>query len=229
MKVLGIDTSTMIGAIGIVSEEEILAEVKLNVQITFSEILLSSIDSLLKNIQMKIEEIDGFAIAIGPGSFTGLRIGVSTIKGLIFALNKPVTSIITLDCLASFFPYSKYPIGAILDAKKEEVYFSCYDTQKGKVNRISEYLVISPEKLGEIIKEKTILVGSGVRPYKEKIEKALKDKAVFIEPFDSFPSGALIARLGMEKIKKGHTENIETLEPFYIRKSEQELKKRVSG
>jgi tRNA threonylcarbamoyladenosine biosynthesis protein TsaB len=227
MKILGIDTSTLVLAVGVVSEEKVLAEVKLDIQVTYSEILLSSIDQLLKNIQTRIEDIDGFSLAIGPGSFTGLRIGLSTVKGLAFALKKPVAAVVSLDCLASFFPYSNFPVGALLDAKKQEVYFAWYDTRKGEIKRISDYLVISPENLNEFIKEKTLLVGPGAKVYRENIEKSLKENAVFGDAFELFPSGAMIAKLGIEKIKKNEIENIETLEPFYIRKSEQELKKRV--
>ena len=224
MKVLGVDTSTMTAGIGIVEGDEILVEVKFSVKITYSEILVSCIDRALKNVGLKIEEMNGFAISIGPGSFTGLRIGLSTLKGLSFATGRPLASVPSLDALAYLSLYCQYPVVTMLDAKKNQVYAAIYDTKDGELKRQSEYLVLDVEDLVKKISEKTLFVGPGAKLYRKKLIELLKDKAYFSLAEQSLPSGATIAFLGSKKLISGQLEDIVTLEPLYLRKSEAELK-----
>lgn len=100
MKVLGIDTSTSCGSVGLIDDDSIIAEYHLNIAVTHSERLLGAIEFVLREARCTMEDLDGWAISLGPGSFTGLRIGVSTIKGLAFATQKPVAGVPTLDVLA---------------------------------------------------------------------------------------------------------------------------------
>ena len=224
MKVLGVDTSTMTAGIGIVEEDEILVEVKFSVKITYSEILLFCIDQALKNVSLKIDDMDGFAISIGPGSFTGLRIGLSTLKGLSFATGKPLVSIPSLDALAYLSLYCQYPVVTMLDAKKNQVYAAIYETKDGELKRQSDYLVIGVEDLVKRISHKTLFVGSGAKLYQKKLIELLKDKAYFSQAERSLPSGATVAFLGSKKLILGQFEDIVNLEPLYLRKSEAELK-----
>ena len=224
MKVLGVDTSTMTAGIGIVEEGEILVEVKFSVKITYSEILLSCIDQALKNVGLKIDDMDGFAISIGPGSFTGLRIGLSTLKGLSFATRKPLASVLSLDALAYLSLYCQYPVVAMLDAKKSQVYAAIYETREGKLKRQSDYLVIDVEDLVKRISQKTLFVGPGAKLYQKKLIELLKDKAYFSQAEQSLPSGATVAFLGSKKLILSQFEDIVDLEPLYLRKSEAELK-----
>jgi len=224
MKVLGVDTSTMTAGIGIVEEDEILVEVKFSVKITYSEILLFCIDQALKNVSLKIDDMDGFAISIGPGSFTGLRIGLSTLKGLSFATGKPLESIPSLDALAYLSLYCQYPVVTMLDAKKNQVYAAIYETKDGELKRQSDYLVIGVEDLVKRISHKTLFVGSGAKLYQKRLIELLKDKAYFSQAERSLPSGATVAFLGSKKLILGQFEDIVNLEPLYLRKSEAELK-----
>jgi len=224
MKVLGVDTSTMTAGIGIVEEDEILVEVKFSVKITYSEILLFCIDQALKNVSLKIDDMDGFAISIGPGSFTGLRIGLSTLKGLSFATGKPLVSIPSLDALAYLSLYCQYPVVTMLDAKKNQVYAAIYETNDGELKRQSDYLVIDVEDLVKRISHKTLFVGSGAKLYQKRLIELLKDKAYFSQAERSLPSGATVAFLGSKKLILGQFEDIVNLEPLYLRKSEAELK-----
>ena len=116
MKILGIDTATMISGIGVVENDHTLADFRYDVKFTHSEVLLSHIDKLLKDLNLKLGDLDGFSVSVGPGSFTGLRIGLATIKGLSFASGKPVVGIPTLDALAFLSKDCKYPLVPILDA-----------------------------------------------------------------------------------------------------------------
>ncbi|KPK77344.1 MAG: hypothetical protein AMJ89_02570 [candidate division Zixibacteria bacterium SM23_73] len=224
MKVLGVDTSTMTAGIGIVEEDEVLVEVKFSVKITYSEILLSCIDQALKNVSLKIDDMDGFAISIGPGSFTSLRIGLSTLKGLSFATGKPLVSVLSLDALAYLSLYCQYPVVTMLDAKKNQVYAAIYETKDGELKRQSDYLVIGVEDLVKRISHKTLFVGSGAKLYQKKLIELLKDKAYFSQAERSLPSGATVAFLGSKKLILGQFEDIVNLEPLYLRKSEAELK-----
>ena len=232
MKVLGVDTSTMTAGIGIVEEDEILVEVKFSVKITYSEILLSCIDQALKNVGLKIDQMDGFAVSIGPGSFTGLRIGLSTLKGLSFATGKPLASVPSLDALAHLSLYCQYPVVAMLDAKKNQVYAAMYETKNGDLKRQSDYLVVDVEDLVKRISQKTLFVGPGAKLYQKRLVELLKDRACFSLAEQSLPSGATVALLGSKRLILGQIEDIVDLEPMYLRKSEAELKFRnvpVSG
>ena len=224
MKVLGVDTSTMIAGVGIIEEDEILVDLKFDVKITYSEVLLSTIDLALRMAGLKIGDVDGFAICIGPGSFTGLRIGLSTIKGLCFASGKPLASAPSLDALASLSLYCRYPVAPLLDAKKDQVYAAIYDTSEGKLRRKSEYLVIDIDSLVKKITKMTLFVGPGARLYQKELIGLLGEKACFATGEQSTPSGASVARIGLNKLVDGQTEDITNLEPLYIRMSEAELK-----
>ena len=122
MKILAIETSTMLGGVAIADDSAgLIAEVRLNVKSTHSERLMMEIDHVLKQSFLKMSDIDVFAIAVGPGSFTGLRIGLSTVKGLSYATGKPIVSVPTLEAFAWNFPYCRYPVCTLLDARKKEV------------------------------------------------------------------------------------------------------------
>ena len=226
MKILGIDTATMVASLGLIEDKKVLAEVRFDVKVTYSEVLLSWIDYLLKSLNLKISDIDGFAISIGPGSFTGLRIGLATVKGLAFATGKPIAAVPTLDALASLSLYSKYPIVPILDAKKKEAYAAVYDTKNGKLKRLSPYMALKPENLVKRIPKQVIFLGPGVEVFKKDLEKLMGKKAHFIEGEKPLPSGAAVAFLGHEKLKKGQKDDLTFLVPLYVRESEAELKRR---
>lgn len=224
MKILGIDTSTMTASVGIIEDDQVLIDLKYDVKITYSEVLLSSIDLVLKTVELEVEKLDGFAISIGPGSFTGLRIGLSTVKGLCFASGKPLASVNSLDALASLSLFCRYPVVPLLDAKKNQVYAAIYDTSEGELKRKSGYLVVDIEELIKNISSKTLFVGPGVKVYQRDLIQFLGDKAHFAPNEQSLPSGACVARIGLGKIISGQVENITDLEPMYLRKSEAELK-----
>ena len=167
MKVLGIDTSTSCGSVGLIDDEEVISDYLLNIPVTHSERLLGAIEFVLREARCPIGEIDGWAISLGPGSFTGLRIGVSTVKGLAFATGKPVAGVSTLDVLASQIAPTSYLICPILDARKKEVYTAFYRYGEGSsLMRQSDYQAIRPEDLVKKIKEHTIFLGDGVKTYR---------------------------------------------------------------
>jgi len=225
MKILGIDTSTSCGSVGLVDDEEIISEYLLDTPVTHSERLLGSIALVLKEARLEIGDLGGWAISLGPGSFTGLRIGVSTVKGLAFATQKPVAGVSTLDVLASQISPTPYNICPIIDARKQEVYTAFYRYEEGNLlRRQSAYQAIGPEDLVKSIKERVIFIGNGVKTYGEYLRDSLKSLAIF-PPFSThFPRGSVVAKLGFELLRRGEYLDLSSFTPIYIRPSEAEIK-----
>lgn len=225
MKVLGIDTSTQCGSVGLVDHEKVISETFLNIPVTHSERLLETIDQLLKGARCPLNAIDGWAISLGPGSFTGLRIGISTVKGLAYATRKPVVGVSSLDVLASQISPTPYLICPILDARKGEVYTAFYRYEElNQLKRKSDYQVLTPERLVEYIQEKTLFIGNGVAIYSNDLKQMLPYYALFTNPSFDLPLGSTVARLGRELLIKGESLNVATFVPLYIRPSEAEIK-----
>ena len=223
MKVLGIDTSSAVGSIGIIENESVIAEYSLNVVASHSVRLMPAIDDVLKRAGLKIQDIDGFAVTIGPGSFTGLRIGVGTVKSFSYALKKPIVGVITLDALAYNLKFADKLICPILDARKQEVYSAIY---RGglKLVRQTDYLCAKIESILAHLTEPTIFVGDGVNRYREVIVENLKEHAIIAEPPFRFCRGAVVALLGYERLANGESDDYFSITPFYIRKPEAEVR-----
>jgi tRNA threonylcarbamoyladenosine biosynthesis protein TsaB len=225
MKVLGIDTSTSCESVGLIDDGEVISDYLLNIPVTHSERLLGTVEFVLREARCSIENIDGWAIALGPGSFTGLRIGVSTVKGLAFATGKPVAGVSLLDVLASQIAPTPHPICPILDARKSEVYTAFYRYEKGTfLKRQSVYQAIRPENLVKKITEPTIFLGDGVRTYGDFLLNSLPSSAIFPPAPLHVSHGSMVAKLGFELLRKGEHLNLSTFSPVYIRPSEAEMK-----
>lgn len=224
MKVLGLDTSTSCGSVGLFENGEIICDYLLSIPVTHSQRILAAIELVLKEACCSIEQIDAWAIALGPGSFTGLRIGVSTIKGLAFATGKPVTGVSTLDVLASQIPPTPYLICPVLDARKQEVYAAFYRFDKNLMSRVSDYQAIKPEDLVKTIKEKTIFLGDGAKNYKEFLLNSLSSLVLFPPAPFHLPHGSTVAKLGFEQLQKGESLDLSAFGPMYVRPSEAEIK-----
>ncbi len=228
MKILAIETSTMLGGVAIMDDSKgLIAEVRLNVKSTHSERLMTEIENLLRQSLLNITEIDVFAVSIGPGSFTGLRIGLSTVKGLSFATGKPVVSVPTLEAFAWNFPLCRHPICLLLDARKQEVYAGVFKWNDHKLTKILPETAISIKNLleNEIFLNKIVVFsGEGCSLYKEEILNRMGQNAVFASPEKMVPLPSNVAYLGLRKALKNEFANPISLVPFYIRKSEAEIK-----
>ena len=230
MKLLAIETSTMLGGIAVIDNASgLFSEVRLNVKSTHSERLMTEIDHILKQSGVAITDIDVFAVAIGPGSFTGLRIGLSTTKGFSFATGKPIVAVPTLEALAWNLPYCPYPVCTMLDARKKEVYAAVFQWKEEDFTRLMEETSVKIDVLLENIDRlsqgKVIFTGEGALLYKERIIGAMKEEAVFPPHEKMMPSPANVASIGMQKALKGEFSEPLSLVPFYIRRSEAELKR----
>jgi len=225
MKILGIDTSTSCSSIGFVDGESVVAEYLLDVPTTHSERLLDAIKHVLEQTGYAAGELDGWAVSLGPGSFTGLRIGISTIKGLAFATAKPVAGIPTLDALAFNVSPTPYLICPILDARKGEVYTSFYQyDEKGLLRRLSDFQALHPEDLAKRIERKTIFLGSGVKTYGEHLQKAVPALAYFVPDPLNLPRGSSVAKLGLERFRRNEALDLSSFTPVYVRASEAEIR-----
>ena len=225
MKVLGIDTSTPCGSVGLADDGGVISEYLLNVPVTHSERLLAAIHFVLKEAGCTVKALDGWAVSLGPGSFTGLRIGVSTVKGLAYATGKPVVGVPTLDGLAAQISPTPYLICPILDARKKEVYTAFYRYhEKNLLARLSDYQAIRPEVLIREVKEKTIFIGNGVNTYGEILRNALPSFALFPAAPLHLLHGSMVAKLGLDLLLKKDCLDIATFSPIYVRPSEAEVK-----
>jgi tRNA threonylcarbamoyladenosine biosynthesis protein TsaB len=226
MRVLGVDTSTSCGSLGIIDDEEVVAEYALLRDETHSTRLVPAIQALLKEARLDLGEIDGIAVSLGPGSFTGLRVGLSAVKGLALATERPVVGVPTLDALAANLPFTPYLICPLVDARKGEVYTALYkDGQGGQVEQLTPYQVLSPlDLLEKIPLQETVFLGDGVEAYGELIEERLGAKALFAPPHLRFLRGSTVAEIGLTRFKKGKKDDITSLVPIYVRPSDAEIK-----
>jgi tRNA threonylcarbamoyladenosine biosynthesis protein TsaB len=225
MKVLGIDTSTSCGSVGLVDDQGVIADTLLNLPVTHSERLLAAIGGVLDQSSCTLTDLNGIAISLGPGSFTGLRIGVSVVKGLAFATGLPVVGVSTLDALAAQVAPTSYAICPILDARKAEVYTALYRYEGGtRVKRLTPYRAVRPEELVAQIREKTIFIGDGTRAYGDYFRNTLPSLALFPSLPLRVPHGSVVATLGLELLQRGETLDVPAFIPIYVRPSEAEMK-----
>src|SRR5436309_14608092 len=159
MRVLAVETSTLSGGAALLDDERVVGEYTLDVRITHSERLMAAIDRLLSDARWTPRDLEGLAVTVGPGSFTGLRVGLSTVKGLALALAIPVAAVPTLDAMAAMLPYAALPVCPVLDARKREVYASLYRWEDRGMSRQWDYLAISPDDLARRLDEPVIVVG----------------------------------------------------------------------
>jgi len=225
MKILAIETSTMLGGIAIADDSRgLIAEVRLNVKTTHSERLMTVISQVVEQSGLLLAEIDFFAVASGPGSFTGLRIGLSTAKGLAYATGKPVVPVPTLEAFAWNLAFSRYPVCVMLDARRGEVYTALFRWEGEKFIREISETSVKAEELLTRLQGTVLFAGEGAIAYRDRIVAALGSRAVFAPADKMVPSPANIAMLGLAKAAAGEFTDPFGAGPLYIRKSEAEVR-----
>jgi tRNA threonylcarbamoyladenosine biosynthesis protein TsaB len=224
MNFLGIDTSTKTCSIAVTKDDSLVTEMTLCNNLSHSRKLLSLIDDTLEKAGIDIDKIDGIAVSTGPGSFTGLRIGIGTVKGLCMAASKPIVGVSTLEVLSYPVPDHSALICPLLDARKKEVYTSLFQYKNNRLTRLAEDMVVSPFEILKRIDEKTIFLGEGAEVYRELIIEKLSDLAVFLPQFFNQPRGASVAAIGLKKYQEGELLSLQDLKPVYIRRPEAEIK-----
>ena len=213
MLILGIDTSTKICTCSIFdSENGVIAETSLSVKKNHSNIVMPIIDNLFKISELNINNIDKIAVAIGPGSFTGVRIALGIAKGLAMALNKPLIAVNELDILEAIADGNENEIIPLIDARKERVYY------KYQNKYIDDYLINLISNFDK--NKKYIFIGDGAINYKNILKDNLGENAIVLSMYNAFPRASILCELALNKEEA----NIYTLEPEYISKSRAEKK-----
>ena len=214
----------MLGGVAIMEDNLLVAETRTNVKVTHSERIMTEVHHILATSGLRIEDIDVFAVAIGPGSFTGLRVGLSTVKGLVYATGKRLVAVPTLEALAWNVPFSAYTVCPLLDARRKEVYAGVFKWIGGGFTRVVHEQAVKLDHLLSMIKEPAVFLGEGAAIYRDSIERAIGDKAIFAHPQNAVPSPSNVAYLGMRRAARGEFSDPVSLIPLYLRRSEAELK-----
>jgi tRNA threonylcarbamoyladenosine biosynthesis protein TsaB len=228
--ILAVENSGMCGSIALVSVSHCIAEQSLLSKMTHSKRLLVTLERVMAECQVTWEQIDAIAISLGPGSFTGLRIGLSTVKGLALATSIPLIGVPTLDGLASQFTFTTMPVCPILDARKNEIYTALYQTdENGIMQRRSKYLVISAVKLAGQITEPTVFAGDGITVHGDLLREKLGDLAVFAPEQLYFAKASSIGFLALSRWQKKEFLDPAGCIPLYVRASDAELNLRKAA
>ena len=225
MKVLGIDSSGMVATVAVVEDTQMLAEYTINYKKTHSQTLLPMLDEVAKMIELDLNTIDAIAVAAGPGSFTGLRIGSATAKGLGLALKKPLVSVPTLEGIAYNFCGSEKVICPMMDARRNQVYTGIYEFQENTLKVMEDQMAVPVEEVLEKLNQtgrEVILAGDGVPVYLELIEKNLKVPYLLAPAHLNRQRAGAVAVLGMQYAKEGKLESAMEHQPDYLRLSQAE-------
>lgn len=223
MKILSIDSSTPQScSVALLKDKSIITQSSITLDTPRSDRILSMVDEALST--SNIDEVDGFVVTCGPGSFTGLRVSASLVKGFVLATGKPFMGINTLEALAGTANPTTLQICALLDAKKKEVYAAFFRCQNGRIKRLSEDRVCPPETLRDLVTEPTVFIGSGTQTYGAMLSAHL-GSLYSVEPGTSKRSLAASAGLlASDRFGSEKSFSLDSLQINYIRKSEAEIK-----
>lgn len=224
MKLLTIDTSTTACSVALSCDGELIAEYLVNQGGTLTSRILGCVDTVLRGVGLAVDDLDGFGVALGPGSFTGLRVGIATVKGLALAAEKPVAGFSSLAMLAMNLPWATHPVCPMFDARKKEVYAGVYECRDLPLALVPDS-VVSPAVFLDKITGPAIFIGEGAVRYRELISARLGGKALFAPFTAQLPRASAGALLVADAFARGETVPLELLLPAYIRPSEAELAK----
>ena len=228
MKILGIDSSGLVASVAVIEDDNLLGEFTMNYKKTHSQTLLPMLDELAKMIELDLNTIDAIAVSGGPGSFTGLRIGSATAKGLGLALNKPLIHIPTVDALAYNLCGHQDMVCPLMDARRNQVYTALYKWEEDGIVRLTDHLAIDLDEHLESLKERTekvIFLGDGAPLFKAHIVEVLGDRALFAPSFANLQHASVLAELASKLYEEGKAEDPSTFVPMYLRKSQAEREK----
>lgn len=225
MLILGVDTATLVASVALTTAETMIAEITIQTTKNHSVRLMPQIAELLLAANVSQQQIDAIAVSNGPGSFTGLRIGLSTAKALAYAWEVPIIGVSTLAALAYQVAVPGVIVSPLLDAQKNNVYQGLYYWKNGRLQELMEPRVVSGEQaLAEMdrLDHPVIIMGEVPDYYRKKIT-AMKKDIVLAKPFAVMPRAATVAALGLEQLQQGVEHDVFSLEPIYIRRSEAEV------
>lgn len=231
MRILGLDSSGLVASAAVVEDDgqngNLLAEYTVNYKKTHSQTLLPMLDEIIRMTELDPETIDAIAVAAGPGSFTGLRIGSATAKGLGLAWNKPLVSIPTVDALAYNLYGTDGVVCPLMDARRNQVYTGIYEFREGKLSVIEPQMAVGIEEIAEklcALDRKVIFLGDGVPVFREALtERLMAGREISFAPahLNKQRAGA-VAALAVFYVREGRTESAAAHRPDYLRLSQAE-------
>ena len=225
MTILAMDTATMVSSVAVATEERVLAELTAETRFTHSETLVANIEEVLRLADVKREDLSAVAVSLGPGSFTGLRIGLAAAKAIAYALSIPLVGVPTLEVLAAAFPSPGAVVAPLIDAQKGNGYFALYRfTETGLICE-KDVCVASPEEIADAIANEespVTLAGDFARKLMQKGVELPKNAS--LAPITHImPRAALVAARAVVRLKNGEGKSPMDLEPIYVRRSEAEV------
>lgn len=223
MLVLAIDTATKIGSVALYDDKiGVIGEINLYVKVNHSNVIMDAVDSLFKLSGLNIKDVDRIAVTIGPGSFTGIRIGTAIAKGLAYSLKKPIVGVNELDVLAHMGENREDIIVPLIDARKERVYFSKYRYIDNILLREEEYKDGELRDVLEDLKGKKVtFIGDGATVNEKLINEILEKEYTIFSKANSIPRAGVAAQISLHLPE----DNLYTLEPLYVNKSQAEREK----
>lgn len=225
MKILGLDSSGIVASVAVVEDDALIAEYTVNYKKTHSQTLLPMLDEIAKMTELDLDSIDAIAVAAGPGSFTGLRIGSATAKGLGLALKKPLVAIPTVEGLAYNLYDTPGLICPIMDARRKQVYTGVYQFEDHRLIKVEDQMAVPMETLIEKLNaygQNVTFLGDGVPVFRELIGEKLKVPFSFAPAHVNKQRAAAVAALGLVYMEEGKTESALEHNPDYLRVSQAE-------
>lgn len=232
MNILAIDASGLSGSVAYISDYKLVGEYYICHKLTHSQTIMPMLEHLKSMLGLELDQVDAIAVTSGPGSFTGIRIGVATAKAMALALDVPIIGIPTLDVMAHNITFTTASICPIMDARRNQVYTSIYKWDNNMLQRECDYLAVPIEELLEKVSDKEVIfLGDGVDVLGEVITEKMGDKAQFAPSFLYMQRASVLAHLACEAYEHGEMENADDFVPMYLRKSqaERELEEREKG
>jgi tRNA threonylcarbamoyladenosine biosynthesis protein TsaB len=224
--ILAIESATPCGSVALVSRGRVLGETVLPRGKQVSGTFLAAIDRLFEESGRGTSGVTHVAVSAGPGSFTGLRVGMAAAKGFCFGWGLPIVPVPTLHALASRFPTKEVPVCPVLDAKKKEVYAGVFHWQGGECLRAAPDAALTPDVLPDWFPEgKVFFCGDGTIPYGELFGARMGERALFPPPGEGLPRASAVGFLAERMIRRGETGEARTVVPAYLRLSEAETRR----
>lgn len=228
MNILAIDASGIAGSVAYRKDGRLVGEYYICDKLTHSQTIMPMLENLKALLKIELEEVDAVAVTSGPGSFTGLRIGVTAAKTLALALEVPIVGVPTLDVIAGAAAFAECLICPLMDARRNQVYTALYKWEGDSLQRLSDYLAIDmDEYLAMLDKkgEKILFLGDGAIAFKGAIQEVMGEKALFAPSFVNLQHASVLAEEGARRLEAGQGEDPSSFVPMYLRKSQAEREK----
>jgi len=218
MRILGFDTAAPTNTIGLVDDDRLLADYAWEARDNSLQRIVLNIDQVLKRGGVRLEDIDGLAVGIGPGSWTGAKVGVTVAKTLAYVAGKPICGATSLEALAHQSRNTSVQLCPLVDAGKENVYAAFYRSREKGLVRKGDFYVGDIKGLAAAVKEPTLFLGKPAHLNRQILSKELGSLASFGSPADS-PSGCVFAWIALPRFRKGNTDDALSLAPLYLKES----------